>query len=90
MASNFPIAAIDLSRLILDHAIIVGLSVVFIALLGKQWLRVKGPLPPGPRGLPFVGNLFDFNPKEPWGRFAEWHETYGEAPASILERRDEY
>ena len=40
--------------------------------------RRKGiPLPPGPRGLPFLGNLLDM-PKDRWAlNFVEWGKRYG-------------
>ena len=36
------------------------------------------PLPPGPRGLPLLGNLFDIPRKAAWKTFAEWGNAYGE------------
>ncbi|KAI0635125.1 cytochrome P450 [Trametes polyzona] len=40
--------------------------------------RPSKPLPPGPRALPLVGNLFDINFKEFWLRVASWSERYGD------------
>jgi cytochrome P450 len=44
---------------------------------------VKDPrrrkLPPGPRGLPFVGNMFDFADSETVrGKVSDWHKQYGD------------
>lgn len=33
--------------------------------------------PPGPRGLPLVGNYFDMPPDEEWVRAQQWGEQYG-------------
>ena len=35
------------------------------------------PLPPGPKGLPFVGNILDMPSEKEWLTFAKWGEIYG-------------
>ena len=35
------------------------------------------PLPPGPKGYPLIGNLFDMPVDRPWVVFDEWRKTYG-------------
>jgi hypothetical protein len=35
------------------------------------------PLPPGPKGYPLIGNLFDMPVHKAWVVFDEWHKTYG-------------
>ncbi len=35
-------------------------------------------LPPGPRGLPIVGNILDMPTTKPWLTFARWSELYGQ------------
>ena len=35
------------------------------------------PLPPGPRGIPFIGNLLDMPSEKEWLTFAKWGEEYG-------------
>lgn len=35
------------------------------------------PLPPGPKGLPVVGNLFDIPTQFEWETYAHWSEVYG-------------
>jgi cytochrome P450 len=34
-------------------------------------------LPPGPRGLPLIGNLLDMPSEQEWLTFARWGELYG-------------
>ena len=35
------------------------------------------PLPPGPKGYPLIGNLFDMPVHKPWVIYDEWRKTYG-------------
>ncbi|KAK0480174.1 cytochrome P450 [Armillaria novae-zelandiae] len=36
------------------------------------------PLPPGPKGLPLIGNLWDVPAEYPWLTYAKWSATYGD------------
>ena len=35
------------------------------------------PLPPGPKGYPLIGNLFDMPVYKPWVVYDEWRKIYG-------------
>ena len=35
------------------------------------------PLPPGPKGYPLIGNLFNMPIHKPWLVYEEWCKTYG-------------
>ena len=37
------------------------------------------PLPPGPKGYPIIGNLFDMPVHKPWLVYDKWRKTYGKA-----------
>ncbi|KAF8121767.1 cytochrome P450 [Boletus edulis] len=34
--------------------------------------------PPGPKGLPFLGSIFEINASEPWLTFTRWAQTHGD------------
>ncbi|KAJ7634335.1 cytochrome P450 [Roridomyces roridus] len=40
--------------------------------------RGTPPPPPGPRRLPFIGNLLDVPAEKSWIKFAEWGDVYGD------------
>ena len=45
------------------------------------------PLPPGPKGYPLIGNLFDMPANKPWIVYDEWRKTYGEIYTNDLSSR---
>ncbi|SJL03008.1 related to cytochrome P450 CYP2 subfamily [Armillaria ostoyae] len=68
------------------------LLVVIIALVSIWGLfrrtRNDAPLPPGPRGLPLIGNLIDMPSDKEWFTFARWGKEYGDiASVSVLGQR---
>ena len=52
------------------------LAVCFLGAHIKK--RKRAPLPPGPIGLPIIGNLFELPHSYPWLAYANWAEQYGD------------
>lgn len=44
------------------------------------------PLPPGPKGYPMIGNLFDMPIDKPWLVYDEWRKSYGRSLKIVLSR----
>jgi len=61
---------------------ILGLEVVLIVLALLILNAIFRPsrtfsLPPGPKGLPLVGNILNMPSEKEWLIFARWGETWG-------------
>ena len=60
-------------------------AVFFSLILIKQLKKNRSgnpnslPLPPGPKGYPLIGNLFDIPLDKPWIVYEEWSKTYGKS-----------
>jgi cytochrome P450 len=39
--------------------------------------KSRGPLPPGPKGLPLLGNMLQLPKSRPWVKMEEWTREYG-------------
>ncbi|KAF8648401.1 hypothetical protein AX16_006310 [Volvariella volvacea WC 439] len=53
----------------------IAILVAFL-IASKTFSRKK--LPPGPKGLPLIGNVLDMPKSMPWITFAEWGKQYGD------------
>ena len=53
-------------------AVVAGVLVV------KYLTRKKYNLPPGPKGLPFIGNVFQLDKTATHNTMTEWSEEYGD------------
>ncbi|KAH9920814.1 cytochrome P450 [Amylocystis lapponica] len=60
--------------------IYLDVALLFLAVVLTRRLtshRPAGNLPPGPRGWPLIGNVFDMPPSHQWKTFTEWAEKWG-------------
>ncbi len=60
---------------LLDAVAILVTVILLNRLLAK---KPAGPLPPGPKGLPLLGNMLDMPTSHEWKTFAHWGERWGE------------
>jgi hypothetical protein len=60
-----------------SYLIPVLLALVSVFLLRQYDRRSRNPLPPGPRSVPLIGNLFDMPPEKEWEAFSRWGKIYG-------------
>ncbi|KAH7884392.1 cytochrome P450 [Phlebopus sp. FC_14] len=65
---------IDITSIIFLSVAAVAISVGYI-----RRNRAHGDRPPpGPQGLPLIGNVLDLNVSEPWTSFTQWAASYGD------------
>ncbi|KAI0751469.1 cytochrome P450 [Daedaleopsis nitida] len=55
----------------------VAILVTFILLNRLFAKKPSGPLPPGPKGLPGIGNMLDMPASFEWKTFAQWGDRWG-------------
>ncbi|PBK75813.1 cytochrome P450 [Armillaria solidipes] len=58
--------------------LLASLGVLLLYRLLSSFQRRRLPLPPGPKGLPLIGNLWDVPAEYPWLAYAQWAATYGD------------
>ncbi|KAH6919271.1 cytochrome P450 98A3 [Coprinopsis sp. MPI-PUGE-AT-0042] len=56
-------------------SIAVVLGVISISYYARRTFKA---LPPGPKGLPLLGNVLQLPTQEPWRVYKEWEEKYGD------------
>ncbi|KAH9887972.1 CyP450 monooxygenase [Cubamyces lactineus] len=59
-------------------SILLAISIILITFLSWRRSSAHAPLPPGPRGLPLVGNILDVPRDQPWRAFRDLSKKYGD------------
>jgi len=65
-------------KTVLLDVCVVGAAITFSLLLRRRKRQHVLPLPPGPRGLPIVGNMFQVPTSLLWEKALEWGKVYGD------------
>jgi hypothetical protein len=63
-----------------DYLAFALILLTFVTVYSRRQKRF--PVPPGPKGLPIVGNIFQFPRKKEWEVYAEWAKLYGQYSSS--------
>ncbi|KAF8549579.1 hypothetical protein OG21DRAFT_569594 [Imleria badia] len=69
----------------------VALGCISVIYIGRRYFgntRHTGPLPPGPPGLPWIGNVVGIDANAPWLTYRKWAKTYGDIVHSRLLGKD--
>ena len=68
-----------------DHPYIsLASAVLGCAALISLTRRRRSDLPPGPKGYPVIGNLFDVPPTHVWEKFGDFSKQYGGLSVFLL------
>jgi hypothetical protein len=59
-------------------ALAVIATALALAIVRRRWTSKRPPYPPGPKGYPIIGNVFDFPENPIWEGLTRMAREYGE------------
>ncbi|KAI6095101.1 cytochrome P450 [Pisolithus croceorrhizus] len=69
----------DTATTALSATLVLCLSAIFAIQRTRVYKTSAGlPLPPGPKGLPWLGSVLSINVVEPWLTYQQWGKRYGD------------
>ncbi|KAF8153047.1 cytochrome P450 [Crassisporium funariophilum] len=68
---------------IISHPV-TALFMAYVLYYLMKWYRLRKMMPPGPLGLPLIGNRHQLPADKPWRKFADWNRKYGPVSSILL------
>ncbi|KAG6810836.1 hypothetical protein H0H92_010131 [Tricholoma furcatifolium] len=63
---------------------LLAVGLAYLLYLVLKWTALRKAMPPGPWGIPLIGNRYQLPPVKPWRKFAEWSRKYGPVSSIFL------
>jgi len=75
---NYPLFSRSIALNLQAHPVALYVSIALVSVYAIRTVKsyAKGKLPPGPKGIPFLGSIFQLS-KTPWKEFEVWKKQYG-------------